>query len=460
MSKIFLLYIQYINLYFIYSSYSSYVIIPFKVQDYTYGNSDTTIMKYIYKDILVKFSVGSPPQPIHLSACLGEFSTFILSNEFEDSTYKNDNSKTYKALSSEPESYYFQLYSSAIKSKDNFIIEESNTLIRDLTFNLVNEINDNSQYCSYCDVITQSGILGLLIAQMKNFEENVYETNFINQLKNKNLISSYDFFFDFESSNSGNIIIGIKPDELFKDEKYNEQNYVTIKTSTSRGDLDWSIKFDQIHYGNIKMNQTKPMILRIEFGLITGYYEWKKVLEKEFFSKLIEAKKCFKEYTNQLGSYLDYFICNKNTDLSGFQPFTFTINEFDYNFTLTKDDLFLDTGDKYLFLMAFGGFSELILGLPFIKKYQLILNPNTKTVGFYQGDKERDLTFLQMLRRYIIIISVLAVVLLGLLVVAFLFYWQRKKNKKNATELLDEVNNENQIIEDNKIIDDTESAIN
>jgi hypothetical protein len=35
---------------------------------------------------------------------------------------------------------------------------------------------------------------------------------------------------------------------------------------------------------------------------------------------------------------------------------------------LTKDDLFLDIGDKYLFLMVFGGISELVLGLPFLKK--------------------------------------------------------------------------------------------
>ena len=80
---------------------------------------------------------------------------------------------------------------------------------------------------------------------------------------------------------------------------------------------------------------------------------------------------------------MNYFYCNKNVDLSGFKPFVFTINEFNYNFTLTKDDLFLDVGDKYVFMMAFGGFSELILGYPFLKKYQLIFNQNTKTVGFY-----------------------------------------------------------------------------
>ena len=215
------------------------------------------------------------------------------------------------------------------------------------------------------------------------------------------------------------IIFGSKPDEQNKN---NELNYVTMKTSSSNGDLDWSIQFDQIHYGNIKMTQIKSMLLRIEFGLITGYYEWENVL------------------------------FNKNTDLSGFKPFSFTINEFEYNFTLTKDDLFLDIGDKYLFLMVFGGISELVLGLPFLKKYQLIFNPNMKTIGFYIGKKDNNLSFGEILRKYIIVISILAVVLISLIILAVVFFIKKKKSKQNATELLDDIDNYNPEKEENKIV--------
>ena len=430
---------------------SSNISIPFKVQDYIYGDKDSLILKYIYKDILVKFLVGSPPQNVHLSACLGEYSTFIIPkniDEFDDATYMSNISHTYKALSSEPESFLFQLYDSAIKSKDDFVIEGTNITINNLVFNLVQELNDNSFYCSYCEILTQPGILGLLLAQMKNFEENIYQTNFINQLKNKNLISSYDFYFSFDSSNTGKIIFGSKPDEQNKN---NELNYVTMKTSSSNGDLDWSIQFDQIHYGNIKMTQIKSMLLRIEFGLITGYYEWENVLFNEYFSDLIKNKKCFKENTNALGHYLHFFYCNKNTDLSGFKPFSFTINEFEYNFTLTKDDLFLDIGDKYLFLMVFGGISELVLGLPFLKKYQLIFNPNMKTIGFYIDKKDNNLTFGEILRKYIIVISVLVVALISLIILAVVFFIKKKKSKQNATELLDDIDNYNQEKEEDKM---------
>ena len=444
------LYIFYIILFFI---NSKYIAIPFKVQDYTYDDGDKLILKYIYKDILVKFLVGTPPQNVHLSVGLGEYSTFIVDksvDEFEEAKFDDKISSTYKALS-DPESFIFQTYSRAIKSKDDWMIEGTNTKINNLYFNLATELDSSQFYCTYCEVMTQPGILGLLIAQVKNFEENINDLNFIDQLKSKDLISSYDFYFNFENQKSGNLIIGSRPHELEK-EKYNGLSYVATKTSSTNGELDWSIKFDQIYFGNKKMQQIKPMILRIEFGLITGYYEWENVLINEFFSKYIDSKICFKENVNDLGSYLHYFYCNKNVDLSEFKPFIFTINEFNYNFTLTKDDLFLDVGDKYVFMMAFGGFSELILGYPFLKKYQLIFNQNTKTIGFYLENKEENTSF--MSAKYIITICILSIFLICLIIVAFLFFWKKKKDKQNATELLDDQFHDNKKSQENSIIDD------
>ena len=152
-----------------------------------------------------------------------------------------------------------------MKSKDNWIIEITNTKINDLNFNLATDLDGNQFYRTYCEVMTQPGILGLLIAQVKNFEENIYDLNFIDQLKAKDLISSYDFYFNFENQKSGDLIIGLRPDELEK-EKYNGLNYVAMKTSSSNGELDWSIKFDHIYYGEKKMQLIKPMILITYFN--------------------------------------------------------------------------------------------------------------------------------------------------------------------------------------------------
>ena len=53
----------------------------------------------------------------------------------------------------------------------------------------------------------------------------------------------------------------------------------------------------------------------------------------------------------------------------------------------------MDEGDKYVFLMAFGGMSGFVLGLPFLKKNQIVFNQDSKTLGFYldkTGGDESD----------------------------------------------------------------------
>ena len=57
----------------------SKLIIPFKVQNYEHPKGkEQFILNYFYKNIKINLSVGTPPQQITLSACLGEYNTFII----------------------------------------------------------------------------------------------------------------------------------------------------------------------------------------------------------------------------------------------------------------------------------------------------------------------------------------------------------------------------------------------
>ena len=178
---------------------SSHVSIPFNVQNFTYEDKKEFIYRYIYKDILVNFLVGSPPQNVRLSINLGEYSTFIIAKDaygYRDSTFDKDKSETYKALSGE-DFYYYQTYREAIKSTDDFIIQGPNseyTKYNNISFCLATDIQEGSTFCYYCEILTEPGMLGLMIGQTKMSEENIYEMNFIGQLKNNSIISSYDFF--------------------------------------------------------------------------------------------------------------------------------------------------------------------------------------------------------------------------------------------------------------------------
>ena len=432
--------------------------IPFKIQNFNTDKNNRLISKHLYKDLLVKLQIGEPKQNIQLSACLGEFTTFVISKDadgYKGGTYNKTLSTTYKNLTKQ-ESYTFQTFSEGINSIENITIEDSNIQINDLEFILATEIGGNSCYETYCEVLAQPGILGFKLAHLYDELEAVRNTNFIPQLKKKKLISSYDFYFNFISENEGNIIIGAKPHEL--DNKYLNQVFSPIQTSLAGHDeIDWAISFDKIYYGEESMYSEKSVMLRIEFGLIIGSFYWQKYLLENFFTPLINESKCFKGQTEQLGSTAYFYYCNSTTDISHFKPFTFSIHEFDYNFTLTKDDLFVKDGDKLMFLMIFGGIYEIVFGFPFFKKYQLVFNQDTKTVGFYREinnkEKDKDTYNTPSNISYYITIIILSIVFLGLLIYAIYFYFKTKSNKKkNAIELPSDqinepINNSKSILE-------------
>jgi hypothetical protein len=97
---------------------------------------------------------------------------------------------------------------------------------------------------------------------------------------------------------------------------------------------------------------------------------------------LIKQEKCYiGKWYNDGHSYFHYY-CRKDTDISSFKQFDFIINDLNINITLTKDDLFIDDGDKLLFLIVFGH-PQPILGFPVFKKYQFIFNQDTNTIGLY-----------------------------------------------------------------------------
>ena len=125
------------------------------------------------------------------------------------------------------------------------------------------------------------------------------------------------------------------------------------------------------------------------------------------------------------------------------QPFDFISNDLNFNLTLTKDDLFLEDGDKLLFLIIFGH-PQPILGFPVFKKYQFIFNQDTNIIGLYnkiEGNPSSPISlppshFGQEKKgdsyRIIIIILILAIFLLCAL--ALINYFRDNKKKTILNE--------------------------
>jgi hypothetical protein len=196
------------------------------------------------------------------------------------------------------------------------------------------------------------------------------------------VIDNYDFNFFFESPEKGHLIIGQKPHE-YDNNHFKPDNFIFTKiVNDNNKEMDWYLKFDNIYFGNEKLSTNKNILLRIEYGVINGNKNWQEIFEKNFFDKLIEEKKCFiGKGWNDGHTYIHYY-CEKDIDLDSFQPVNFIINDLNFNITLTKDDLFIEKDNKLFFLIIFGH-PQPVLGFPLFKKYQLIFNQDSKTVGLY-----------------------------------------------------------------------------
>ena len=328
------------------------------------------------------------------------------------------------------------MFDNGIISEEKFIF--NNNEIKELKFMNVFHYGDNTCYYNiYCEILTQPGILGFLIEQNRNTEEDLSKINFIKQLKDKGLINNYNFYFALNSDDSGNIIIGEELSET--NLLYPNKQFFSTKVLNLHSGLYWSLEFDDIYFGEEKLSEdiTKKGIFLIEFGFIKGSTPMQKYADDNFFNKLIPSNTCVRRNTNILRSSTYYYYCNKNVDLTKFQQWKFAINEYETNFTFTYEDLFLDVGDKYIFLMIFGGSLEIYLGYPFLKKYNFIFNSDFKTVGYYYNSKYGPPIIKKSYVVYIVVICLLSVALIILSVFIYIIFCLKKKKKKNAKELHD-----------------------
>ena len=363
-----------------------YITIPFKVQKYDYKDDKNGLLhEYLYKDIMVNISLGTPKQTIPLLAGMGEYSTFIVANtatDLEGGQYDRELSNSYFTSEEVNEIYSYQAFNEAFPSKETLYFDNPEIQIKNYQFFLVTKVGKNICYTPYCEILTQPGVIGFKMEESKTYYEKVNNTNFILQLKNKEIIDNYDFSFFFESPERGAVIIGQKPHE-YDNAHYKKNNFKFTKVSIeNEKEKDWGLSFNKIRYGEEEIASDKTMLLRVEYGVINGNKKWQDTLEKNFFGELIKQGKCFigKGY-NDGHSYFHYY-CKKYTDISNFQNFYFIINDLNIDIVLTKDDLFIEDGDKLLFLMIFGH-PQPILGYPVFKKYQFIFNQDTDTIGLY-----------------------------------------------------------------------------
>ena len=210
-------------------------------------------------------------------------------------------------------------------------------------------------------------------------------------------------------------------------------------------------------------------ISKIQFniGIIVAPEEIGKFLEKEFFEEYLNKNICFKGHL----SINNYFYC-KNTkefDEKKFKDLSFKNVELSIIFKLGYKELFYSKGDYIYFLIIFRKVDEWIFGEIFLKKYHLVFNQDSKTIGYYQdienednnnneknsGENGKDKNNFKLTLTNILLL----LILLCNIIVGIVFYAKKGKRKNRANELDDDyeykdsINEDKEAKERNKIIE-------
>lgn len=429
--------------------------IPFGLYNTKAKTMDLDLANNIFYNFLyINLSIGTPPQKI-LCELIMNSQTFTINNE----TFNKNNSSTYEELSKYENTDDKNEIASGYNSMDILNINSRNQKINFI-------LSNKFKYINY-----PFGIIGLSIPN--NIENNVYP--FFNSLKLAQLINSFTWTLKYydnlslldtingnENNNKiiGELVIGNDPHNYEKETfKYNKSQLIKINPISSY-EYSWDIQFDKIfllYHGNENMNKSVINIqlngrtkLMPGVGFIFMPKEFNYIINKRFFEKYFNKTICRSKFIND--SFYSYIECDNisSFEISTFPDICFEHKTFETIFNFTYKDLFVynENENKYIFLMTTDKYlSGWIFGSIFLKKYQLIFNQDSKTIGYYKPmdydsetennnkENKNDSIIKYVLIGIIIIITSILLISIGILIQKYL----SKKEKIKANELEDEI---------------------
>ena len=232
--------------------------------------------------------------------------------------------------------------------------------------------------------------------------------NLIYQLKEKNIIESYDWFILFDNEKiineseifnlenitkiNSTLIIGGPPHYYDKTKFFKSQllqSYTEVYT--------WTIRFKDVYLyisgdnpGEKKKLSTFIDIVELyldDFAVYAPPY-YTNLMKREFFNKYPSSCKVIKDE-----NIIYYCVKSDNFSLNELKEFPtlyFYHLDFNYTFELTYKDLFAEYNGKYYFLVTDSDGENWTIGFPLLKKYQFFFNQDTRSVYFYNPNLPQE----------------------------------------------------------------------
>ena len=435
----------------IFNSYNiSYIVIPFNTynKEDLYQKSEFDITKFFLNNfasqIYALINIGTPKTLIPINLLMSSQGLIIgslcnINSKIEEYKYDINESSTFY---SDPNNrrIYYNYY------KDSFIAQDSFSFYSDIKMNSEKEIKLNNISFIYVPKekyhnLNNNIICGNLGLSLKAHFYLTDEVNFIKNLKKMNYINKYDFSFYFTSDNEGLLIIGEEPHNYFPN-IYDINNLrKTNALSDGYDNLSWKTEFAQIYfYSNDSKNKLKEKngYFAIENNYIIGGKYYKILIEEKFFKKYLDNNVCY--YENISKEKYSILICDKNSnfDIEAFPTLFFYHRIFNYTFELTKENLFIEKNNKYIFLIFFSeNQNYFILGKIFLRKYLFIFNADTKSIGFYNyysEFNEKAINSISWVHKLIGALIILIACIVGFYLAKKIYEQTRKKRLNEIIE--------------------------
>ena len=351
-------------------------------------NSKNYSVNLLYNNIYTNISLGSPLQKIPFYFSFNS-NFFIIKDKIIGGFF---NEETSESISKNNDLEFIHKFEDSIYygyyKTDNFLFKNSENKkikVDNLIFSLSNKCDDSNSNKEN-EIIDNYSIIGL---RLNNYRGNSKDKNcFIQQLKNKKIIESYSFSFEYESKEKGLFHLGCCINQFDDDYKLNNYRYTNV--DFDRNNFEWKINFEKINYSeNYSEEIFKGAIFNINLGGIIGNFKYQDFIYENIFKKYFKEKICFEEII-----YDKYQIiyCNKNFNIKEFPNIVFYHKNMNYSFVFDYNDLFTENNDKIYFNVLFNiKFKSFywIFGEIFFRKYKIVFDQDKQLIGFFINMKNK-----------------------------------------------------------------------
>ena len=393
-------------------------------------NSNCYINDYC-KEYYIDIAIGNPPQNLLLKIYQDKYLYYVINHEqkYEDIIYFNESQSSTIKIDKKDICIVYDELEYSYYAQDDIILNNMN--ITNMSFILGDTLVSPEDYKGY------SGPLGLGILR----QEVSHTKNLIKNLKEKDIIKSYDYSFTFnKDGNSGIIHIGERPDQ-YDSSHYLLNNYATTLIIASNNML-WEISIDTIELFGKKVDFDLSEIsfkISLESNYISGIPELNSTLYNNFFSQYINSSIC--NIIKKDRYY--YYYCNKSFESykKSFGEIKIYIKNLNQSFIFDYNDLFIEKNDTIYFLIRFETFSvkkRIIIGDILFKKYLIVFNQDDKTIGVYSGNNKPISKNKSYILYIVIGIGFIVCLIAIIFLIKYIMKLKKKWNKKRAQEFQDD----------------------